>query len=162
MTQLALIWAQARGGVIGLGGDLPWRLPEDLAHFKSLTIGHPVIMGRRTWESLPPRFRPLDGRRNVVVTRTPGFVAEGAEVAGSVVSALDLVRDDALAWGIGGGSIYRELLPRASRLEVTEIDLDVEGDTYAPVIGAEWQAEPSAWLESSTGLTYRFVTYLRG
>lgn len=161
MTDLAMIWAQARGGVIGLDGEMPWHLPEDLAHFKELTSGHPVIMGRRTWESLPPRFRPLAGRRNVVVTRTPDFMAEGAEIATSLPAALALVADDPLAWVIGGATLYRELLPHATRLEVTEIDLDAEGDTHAPAIGEGWTTVSSDWETSRTGLTYRFVTHTR-
>lgn len=161
MTELAMIWAQARGGVIGLGGEMPWHLPEDLAHFKQLTVGHPVIMGRRTWESLPERFRPLAGRRNIVVTRQSGFVAEGAEVATSSDEALARVADEPLAWVIGGGTLYTELLPLASRLEVTEIDLEVDGDTHAPSVGAGWKAIAADWQHSRTGLTYRFVSYSR-
>ena len=158
---LAMIWAEARGGVIGKDGGMPWALPEDLAHFKALTVGHPVIMGRRTWESLPPRFRPLDGRRNIVVTRTRGFTGVGAEAVPSVEAALELVEHDPLAWVIGGASLYGELLSRASRLEVTQIDLDVDGDTHAPEVGADWTAESGEWLESRTGLRYRFVSYSR-
>ena len=90
--KISLVAAVARNGVIGRGGTIPWRLPEDMAHFRELTMGHPVIMGRRTWESLPDRFRPLPGRRNVVVTRNPDWHADGAERAGSLEEALELLR----------------------------------------------------------------------
>ena len=165
MTQLAMIWAEARGGVIGQGGDMPWRLPEDLAHFKQLTLGAPVVMGRRTWESLPPRFRPLEGRRNIVVSRRADFVADGAEVAASAADALQLVEAEPVTWITGGATLYGELLPQADRLEVTEINLDVEGDTHAPPIGDDWRlcaADPAdGWHTSRNGLEYRFLTYLR-
>lgn len=157
---LSLIWAQARGGVIGLGGRLPWQLPEDLAHFKQLTAGATVLMGRRTWDSLPERFRPLPGRRNVVVTRRSGWTARGADAAPSVEAALELV-GSAPVWVIGGGELYRATIHLASALEVTEIDRAVEGDTFAPEIGVEWIAEPGSWLTSTTGLRYRFCRYRR-
>ena len=284
---LGLIWAQARGGVIGAGGTMPWHLPEDLAHFRAATMGAPVIMGRRTWESFPDRFRPLPGRRNIVVTRDPEWVDAGAEAVGSLDEALalypapapprraapesaprgtratpesalratgasalratgaesesalratgaasesalratgaasesalratgaasesalratgaasesalratpesalratlsasapaDVARtamngreheDDALpspdAWVIGGGELYRAAIDRADVLEVTEIDLDVDGDTMAPEIGASsWRlasVDPrDGWRTSRTGLRYRFLTY---
>ena len=165
MTQLAMIWAQALDRVIGQGGDMPWRLPEDLAHFKHLTMGAPVVMGRRTWESLPPRFRPLDGRRNIVVSRQADLAAEGAEVAASATDALHLVADEPVVWITGGATLYGELLPTADRLEVTEINLTVEGDTHAPPVDDSWRltaADPeTGWHTSRTGLEYRFLTYLR-
>ena len=165
MTQLAMIWAQALGRVIGQAGDMPWRLPEDLAHFKQLTMGAPVVMGRRTWESLPPRFRPLEGRRNIVVSRQADFTAEGAEVAASAGDALLLVEAEPVTWITGGATLYAELLPTADRLEVTEINLEVEGDTHAPSIDDSWRlaaADPATgWHTSRTGLEYRFLTYLR-
>ena len=160
-----MIWAEARDGVIGFDGDMPWQLPEDLAHFKALTVGHPVIMGRRTWESIPERFRPLVGRRNIVVTRQAGFAAEGAEVAGSVEEAIALA-GEGTAWIIGGASVYSAALGLADRLEVTEINLSVEGDTHGPPVGAEFSVvsrEPeTGWHVSSTGIEYRFVAYERG
>jgi dihydrofolate reductase len=163
---VALVWAEARGGVIGGDGTIPWHLPEDLAHFKEVTLGGTVVMGRRTWQSLPERFRPLPGRRNVVLTRDRGFAAEGAEVAHSLDEVLDATgRDDPSApvWVIGGGDIYAQALPLASRLEVTEVDLDVAGDTRAPAVDpAFWRPTAATdWLESRTGIRYRFVSYSR-
>ena len=163
--QLALIWAQASNGVIGRDGGIPWRLPEDLAHFKELTLGHPVVMGRRTWESLPPRFRPLEGRRNIVVTRSPEFEAEGAEVAHSLDAALALAAGAPLVWVIGGGELYRAALPLATRAEVTELRDAVEGDTHAPELDASWAlavADPAdGWHESRDGIAYRFLRFER-
>ena len=160
---VSLIWAQAANRVIGDHGALPWRLPEDLSRFRSLTVGSTVVMGRATWESLPESVRPLPGRRNVVLSRLPGWQAAGAVVASSL--------DDALAaattpvWVIGGASVYRSALPFADRIEVTEIDGSFSGDVYAPEIGPDWQVtgrEPDAgWQQSRTGLRYRNVSYAR-
>ncbi|PPG43342.1 dihydrofolate reductase [Pseudoclavibacter sp. RFBA6] len=178
---VGLVWAQARGGVIGADGDIPWHVPEDLAHFKAVTLKHPVIMGRKTWDSLPERFRPLPGRRNIVVTRQTEWASEGAERAGSLEEALALVdaslgdgapagSDDVVApteaWVMGGGELYREAVARADRLEVTEIDLDVEGDAYAPDWSVDaWRVDardPSeGWFESRTGIRYRFLSLSR-
>ncbi|SMQ59457.1 dihydrofolate reductase [Agreia sp. VKM Ac-1783] len=163
---IALIWAEARGGVIGDAGTIPWHLPEDLAHFKEVTLGGTVVMGRRTWQSLPERFRPLPGRRNVVVTRDAAWSADGAEIAHSLDEILDAGGSDdtsAPVWVIGGGEIYAQSLARASRLEVTEVDLDVAGDTRAPTIDhAVWQvAHETEWVESRTGTRYRFLSYER-
>ncbi|MFK0214636.1 dihydrofolate reductase [Streptomyces sp. NPDC090298] len=164
---IGLIWAQTPDGVIGAGNTIPWRLPEDMAHFKATTLGHPVVMGRRTWDSLPPRFRPLTGRRNIVVTRDAGWTAEGAERAGSIDAALDLAAGPRetggeVVWVMGGGEIYRAALPRATTLSVTEVDTEVAGDTYAPAVGADWHvAEDSGWQDSSTGLRYRIRRYTR-
>ena len=163
---LALVWAQTSTGIIGRDGTLPWHIPEDLAHFRELTRGHPVIMGRATWASLPPRFRPLPGRDNIVLTRTPGFEAAGALVAHGVDEALRLVGDRD-AWIIGGGEVYRTFLPLAQRVEVTVVSLDVGGDTRAPSLaGGSWRragTDPDhGWHVSSAGGTrYRFETYLR-
>lgn len=159
---LGMIWAWARGGVIGADGTMPWRLPEDLAHFKATTSGHPVIMGRVTWDSLPAPSRPLPGRRNIVVTRDPSWEADGAEVAQSPSAALELAGDD-LTWVMGGAQIYAAMLPLADRCEVTEIDADFDGDTSLPPLGPEWLAEPGEWRVSErSGLRYRFVSYRRG
>lgn len=159
--EIALIWAQAHGGAIGRGGVMPWHLPEDLAHFRRATLGAPVIMGRRTWESLPERFRPLPGRDNTVVTRDTGFLAPGAHVVRSIAEAL--ATDAAKVWIIGGGELYRAIAPLATELVVTRIDLEVpDADTFAPIIDADWvlvdAGEP---LVSATGLAYRFERYLR-
>ena len=158
---VAMIWAQARGGVIGDDDTIPWRLPEDQARFKQLTAGAAVLMGRRTWDSLPERFRPLPGRRNIVITRSAGWSAPGAEVAATPQAALALAGAAPL-WIIGGGEIYRTFLPLAGRLEVTDIDLEVPGDTVAPPVDAQWeQVAATAWLVSATGIRYRFLTYDR-
>lgn len=156
---IGMIWAQTTGGTIGDGGSIPWRVPEDLAHFKQITADHAVIMGRKTWDSLPPKFRPLPGRRNVVVTRNPDWQAPGAQVVSSVEAALSLTDGDA-AWVIGGGEIYRAAMPLATELQVTEIDLDIDGDTSAPEITGEWSALTGQWLISrNEGTRYRHVQY---
>ena len=161
---IGMIWAQARGRVIGARGGMPWHVPEDMAHFKEITMGAPVVMGRRTWESFPERFRPLPGRRNIVVTRNDEWAASGAERAATVDAALALVSDAQWTWVIGGGQMYREALDRADRLEVTELDLEVDGDTTAPDVAA-WRvaaSDPaSGWHTSRTGVGYRFVRYER-
>ncbi|MFT4212446.1 MAG: dihydrofolate reductase [Microbacterium sp.] len=159
---LGLIWAQARGGVIGADGGMPWHVPEDLAHFRAVTGTAAVVMGRRTWESLPERFRPLPGRRNVVVTRQDGWHAPGAERAGSLAGALALVGGE--AWVVGGGQLYAQAIEEADVLEVTHLDLDADGDTYAPSLAGwrEARADPAdGWHTSRTGIRYRFVSYAR-
>ncbi|WP_089772921.1 dihydrofolate reductase [Ruania alba] len=155
-----MIWAQAHHRVIGRAGDLPWHLPEDMRHFRESTAGHPVLMGRKQWESLPERFRPLPGRRNIVLTRDPSYPAPGAEVVTSMEQALALVEGEE-AWICGGGEIYTAAMAHADRLLVTEIDLDVEGDTYAPVIGPEWHAAPRPWQTARTGTQFRILDYRR-
>ncbi|MFC3382111.1 dihydrofolate reductase [Couchioplanes caeruleus subsp. azureus] len=131
-----MIWAEAGGGVIGAGGDIPWRVPGEQKIFKDFTMGATVVMGRTTWESLPERVRPLPGRRNVVLTRRPGWIAPGATVVASVEDLL--ARHDEF-WVIGGQSVYTALLPHAGHIVRTRIDLDVAGDTYAPELGPEWR-----------------------
>lgn len=166
--RIGMIWAQARGGVIGAGGDMPWHLPEDLKHFKRTTSGSPVVMGRRTWESFPPRFRPLPGRTNIVITRDT-LELPGAVRARSLPEALELAAteagEDGTTWVIGGGSIYADAIEVAEQLVVTEIDLEVDGDTLAPEIPAEFSvtaAEPAeGWHEAANGLRYRILTYSR-
>lgn len=152
---IGLIWAQSANGVIGRDGTLPWRLPEDLQHFRSLTTGATVLMGRRTWESLPPRFRPLPGRRNLVLSHT---AQEGAETFRDLHQALAAVSGD--VWVIGGAAVYRAALPLADRIEVTEIQEPFDGDTYAPDVGRPPDIV-GPWRESSTGLHYRFLTWNR-
>lgn len=160
---LGLIWAQTPGGVIGKDGALPWHVPEDLAHFRHVTNGFPVVMGRATWQSLPERFRPLPGRVNLVLSRDREFAAAGARVAPSLRAALEAAYDeDDEAWVIGGAAVYAAALPLADRLEVTEVELDVDGDAFAPVVDpTRWLAVPGPWLTSRTGVRYRFVTHTR-
>lgn len=167
---VGLIWAQSRDGVIGSNNAIPWRVPEDMARFKEVTAGHPVVMGRRTWDSLPTRFRPLAGRRNIVVTRQAGWAAEGAERAGSVREALELAiscnahdtSDPSQVWVIGGGEIYRDALPYATELLVTDVDTSVDGDAYAPPIDPQWQTDDDdRWLTSASGLRYRIRRFTR-
>ncbi len=157
---LGLIWAQSPSGVIGREGGIPWRLPEDQARFKELTMGHTVVMGRLTWESLPSKVRPLPGRRNVVVTRQADYMAEGATVVGSFDEAL--TEDE--AWVIGGEQVYALALPAATRCEVTEVEIDLrreDGDAVAPVLDESWVGATGKWLTSGSGLRYRFHSYTR-
>jgi dihydrofolate reductase len=160
---VALIWGQASNGVIGSEGIMPWSVPEDLARFRRLTMGSAVIMGRRTWDTIEPRFRPLAGRRNIVVTRDRSWVADGAEAAHSIDEALAL--NDS-PWIMGGAEIYAATIDRADRLEVTEIAVAPEGDAYAPTIDPDtWTLTPDTlhalWLTSRSGLDYRFLSYTR-
>ena len=155
------IWAQAGNRVIGRDGRLPWSLPEDLQLFKETTLGTTVVMGRRTWDSLPPAVRPLPGRVNVVLTGQAGWTAPGALVARSPDAALAAAGGD--VWVIGGASVYEVLLPVTDRLVVTELADAFEGDTYAPEVGGEWVPDDPdpAWLTSRTGLRYRTLRYAR-
>ena len=125
-TRVQLVWAQARGGAIGRDNTIPWRVPEDMVRFKELTMGNPVIMGRKTWDSLPPAFRPLPGRRNIVVTRDDDWSADGAVRAHSVDEALILADGEPVSV-IGGAEIYRATMGHATDLRITEIDVDVDG-----------------------------------
>jgi dihydrofolate reductase len=157
---VALIWAEAAGGVIGRDGALPWHLPEDLAHFRGTTRGATVLMGRRTWESLPARFRPLPGRRNLVLTRDPCWSDAGAQAVGSLPAAL--AASSGPVWVIGGAQAYRAAIRYATRAVRTEVELTVTGDVYAPDLDADWRRVPAdpdpGWLTSRTGLRYR-ITY---
>jgi dihydrofolate reductase len=157
--KLHLIFARARNGVIGKNGTLPWRLPEDLAHLKKTTMGCPVIMGRKTWDSLPPKFRPLPGRLNVVVTRQPDWLAEGALRAGSLEEAVALCASHADVWVLGGAEIYARAMPLANTAVVTEIDADFDGDAYAPQFGPAWTKTQGDPQVSSTGIRFSFSTY---
>ena len=155
---MKLIWAQGNGGVIGRDNDIPWQLPEDMAHFKELTLGSTVVMGRLTWESLPARFRPLPGRENIVITRQSDWTADGARRAGSIERATEGLDE---AWIIGGGEIFHEAIGHAARLEVTELDLDVPGDAFAPARDGFRLVSEGEWLTSRTGIRYRFLGYER-
>jgi dihydrofolate reductase len=160
---LGMIWAQSTAGVIGRDGRLPWRLPEDMAHFREVTNGRPVIMGRRTWESLPERFRPLPGRRTIVLSRRPGYEAPGAEVADSLEQAVRLADGTGgMVWLAGGADVYAAGAGGlATVAEVTEVDIDVPGDTFAPSLSG-WRLDAAGeWSTSRTGVRYRFLRYLR-
>ncbi len=149
---IALVVAHSRNRVIGRDGDLPWHLPSDLRRFKELTTGGTVVMGRRTWDSLPPRFRPLPGRRNVVVSRNG---CDAPDVRRSVEEALE---DGCFV--IGGGEIYAQALPHADRVYATEIDADVDGDVFFPALDGFREVQRSAPIEEH-GHRYSFVTYDR-
>lgn len=159
---ISLVAAVARGGVIGRDGGLPWTIPEDMARFKALTTGHAVVMGRRTWDSLPERFRPLPDRRNVVVTRSAEWEADGAERASSLEDALRLLDGADRVFVIGGGEIYAAALPSADELLLTEIHLDVDGDVFFPEFDrAEFEETSREESRSCTGMDFAFVTYRR-
>ncbi|MBT1669342.1 dihydrofolate reductase [Curtobacterium flaccumfaciens pv. flaccumfaciens] len=158
---IGMVWARSTTGVIGADGGMPWHVPEDLAHFKQVTGDATVLMGRRTWESLPERFRPLPGRRNVVLTRDTSWTADGAEVVHDLQAALDT---DETVWVIGGGQVYDAALDAADHVSETLIDVDVVGDTVAPALGeaAGWTlADEGPWQESRTGTRYRFLEWQR-
>ncbi len=158
---LHLIFARAANGVIGQNNTLPWQLPEDMAHFKRTTLGCPVIMGRKTWDSLPPKFRPLPGRLNIVVTRQPDWQAAGALTAHSLQEACDLCPVDSTAWVIGGAEIYAQALLLASTAVVTDIEASYEGDAFAPKFGPQWRETSREKQVSATGLRFSFVTYCK-
>ena len=158
---LHLIYARSRNNVIGKNGDLPWHLPEDLAHFKRTTLGQAVVMGRVTWESIPEKFRPLPGRTNVVVSRQADYAAPGASVVTSLQAALTLFPADEVVWLIGGAQLYAQALPLASQLVVTEIDADFEGDAFAPLVGPDWHETQRSQHMSAQGLAYSLVTLER-
>ncbi|WP_431099518.1 dihydrofolate reductase [Polaromonas aquatica] len=154
-----MIFARAANGVIGRDNTIPWRLPEDMAHFKRLTTGWPVIMGRKTWDSLPPKFRPLPGRANIVITRQPDWKDSGAETAASLADALALCAASDEVWIIGGAQIYAQAMPLAERIEVTEIAENIEGDAYAPPLGPEWRETAREDHVAANGMKFSFVTY---
>jgi dihydrofolate reductase len=159
--KIGLVYARSRNGVIGKDGVMPWHLPEDLAHFRQVTAGRPVVMGRKTWDSVPPRFRPLPGRRNVVITRQPDWQEQGAERAGSLTEALSLCAGEPEVWVIGGSGIFAQAMPLAHVLELTEIERDFEGDVYAPSLGPEWIETRRENHRAAAGFDYSFVTYTK-
>lgn len=173
---VGLIWAQTPAGVIGSEGSMPWHVPEDLDHFKTTTDGCPVVMGRRTWESLPQAFRPLPGRTNIVVTSNSAAAQEitdaGAQTSSSLQEALTAAAETAAQahtiWIMGGGAIYAEAVEQklAQIASITTIDTSADGDTFAPRLPRnEWSLHPggtsTGWQTSSTGLRYRIDTYRR-
>jgi dihydrofolate reductase len=165
--QINLIWAQAHGRVIGHLGKMPWHLPEDLAHFKRTTLGHPVIMGRKTWDSLPAKFRPLPGRMNVVISSN-ALIREnlsqiGCSPAQNLREALSICEQLGATevWVIGGAQIYAQAQPLAQKLVITEIDAAFEGDAFAPQLDAQWRESEREQVIAGNGTSLFFVTYLR-
>jgi dihydrofolate reductase len=157
--RIVLVAAVAANGVIGAGGRLPWRLPEDLKRFRQLTLGHAVVMGRRTWESLG---RPLAGRENFVVTRCRGYSAPGARTVDSLDAALALCAGHSQVFVIGGSELYAAALPRAHALELTEIQRDYDGDARFPAWDrASWREKRRVRRVDGTGLRFDFVSYER-
>lgn len=157
MTRIVLVVAVAANGIIGRDGKLPWHLPEDLKHFKRVTMGHPVIMGRKTWESLKG---PLPGRENIVITRQAGYAAPGAAVASSLEAALALCADEPVASVIGGEDIFRAALPLASELIVSEIHQDFAGDTRFPDYDrSQWREKAREAHTAANGMRFDFVRY---
>lgn len=161
---LALIAAVARNGVIGRGNAMPWHLPEDMTHFRKTTHGHAVVMGRRTWESLAPKFRPLPGRRNLVLSRQAGWQAEGAETVPSLDAALARLHDQPRVFVMGGAAVYAAALPLADELWLTEIDADFDGDVRFPPFDrgafAEVSREPRR-AAAPNDFAFAFVTHRR-
>lgn len=170
---VGMIWAQTNQGVIGADGGMPWKLPEDMAHFKRVTSGHPVVMGRRTWESFPEKFRPLPDRTNIVMTRQESWGASAESAGATVVSTIE----DALVeaqfspggnevWVIGGGQVYAQALEHCNVAVITVINTDVPGDTAAPSLGDDWSfrgATPKeGWLTSKNGTEYRITLWAKG
>lgn len=162
MTGIVLVAACGRQRELGADNRLLWQLPEDLAHFRQVTLGKPVLMGRRTWDSLPARFRPLPGRRNLVLTRGPA--PAGAEAVRSLDEALQACAGAPELCVIGGAQLYALALPVADAIELTEIDCEFpQADCHFPALGAAWQAvQAGAWQTGAGGLPYRFVRLTRG
>jgi dihydrofolate reductase len=165
--QVNLIWAQAHHRVIGHQGKMPWHLPEDLVHFKRTTLGCPVIMGRKTWDSLPVKFRPLPGRMNVVISSNEKILQNlsqmGVSPANNLREALLICEQakHAEVWVIGGAQIYAQALPMAYKLVITEIDAAFEGDAFAPLLDSAWREAERTHLVAANAMKLAFVTYLR-
>ncbi len=172
LTGLGVVWAQTSTGVIGRDGGMPWRLPEDMRHFTRLTAGHPVIMGRKTWESFPDQYRPLPGRTNIVITRQEDWggtpAAEGAIAVKSLDDALlesQFAPGHEMVWIIGGGNIYAQSMDLANVAVITTIDATTEGDTFAPDLGYDWTLGASlpadGWETADDGTRYRISVWRR-
>ncbi|MCB5274494.1 Dihydrofolate reductase [Arthrobacter sp. SO5] len=171
-TGLGLVWAQTSTGVIGQAGAMPWHLPEDMQHFSRLTTGHPVIMGRKTWESFPAKYRPLPGRTNIVITHQETWggtpAAEGAIAVKSLDDALlesQFAPGHEMVWIVGGGEIFAQSMELADVAVITTIDAATEGDTFAPELGYDWTAGASlpagGWLTADSGTRYRITLWRR-
>lgn len=163
---MRLIWAQDRNRVIGVGNGLPWRVQEDSRRFQALTMGHAVVMGRRTWDSLPATYRPLPGRENWVLTRNSTWSADGAAGASSLEEVLDRISGQDV-WVAGGGEVYSLALPLADECFVTEIDAEFPGDAWAPHLTSPWHRDgdhhaASGWQVSATnGVRFRYSVFVR-
>jgi dihydrofolate reductase len=157
LSKLVLVAAVARNGVIGRDGDLAWRDSADLKHLRELTWGAPVLMGRKTWDSLPSRFKPLPGRRNLVLTRDSGWRGDGAEAVASIDDALRLAGDATTLFVLGGAEVYAQALPRAHELVLTEVDADVPGDVMFPA----WDRAAFELVSAQPMTGFRFATYRR-
>jgi dihydrofolate reductase len=161
-AEIVIIAAVARNGAIGRGNALLFNEPADQRHFRETTLGCPVIMGRKTWESLPTRFRPLPGRRNLVVSRNAGLAVVGAELAPDLATALARVADTPRAFVIGGAQLYAQALPLAHTLVLTEIDADLDGDAFFPAWDRlAFERASNGDAVTAAGVPYRFVTYRR-
>jgi dihydrofolate reductase len=162
-TQIGMIMARASNGVIGKNGVMPWYLPEDLNHFKQVTQGYSVIMGRNTWESIPERFRPLPKRRNIVLTRNKNWNTLGIEIAHDLLEAIQMCSSEEIVWVIGGAVVYALAEPMACIAEITEIYAPFEGDALAPTLGPSWrEVARSPIFTGANGLRYSFVRYEQG
>ena len=159
---ISLIAAVAKNRALGKDGRLLWHLPEDMRHFRETTRGKPVIMGRKTWESLPDAFRPLPGRRNVVISRNRAYEAPGATLAGSLEEAVRLTQDDAEVFVIGGAKIYSQALPLAQRLYLTEVTRDFDADAFFPEFSKDtWKEVSRSEVKNGAGLDFTFAVYQR-
>lgn len=170
---LGMIWAQGHDRAIGKDGTMAWHVPEDLAFLKRMTMGNPVIMGRKTWESLGEEYRPLPGRQNIVITRDPDYFLNGALIANSIEEAYDMARlsakastgeDDPLVWIMGGAQVYESALEMADGVVITDVDLEVpDADAFAPMIPFDWETVESdpdrGWHTAANGTRYRRTIY---
>jgi len=175
VIKIHLIFACAEGGVIGLDNKLPWHLPEDLAHFKKLTSGQTVLMGRKTWDSLPSAFKPLPNRLNLVLTTQAQWTSPGAVAVHSLQAAKEAHQahrssptyvsaeseSESAIWVIGGAQVYAQTISEAHSIEMTQIDLKVQGDAFAPLLGQEWREMNRQEHTSLTGVRFRFLTMER-
>jgi dihydrofolate reductase len=159
MSEIILVVAAAQNGVIGKDGGIPWRISDDLKRFKALTMGHPIVMGRKTWDSLPKK--PLPGRVNIVVTRQTDWTADGAVVAHSVEDALLKAGDVEEVFVIGGAEIYAAAMPLATSIELTEVHQDFDGDAVLPPLEGDWEEVEREGHQQKDGLAYSFVTLER-
>ena len=158
---ISVVVAVSANNVIGRSGGLPWRLRDDMAYFQRVTMGKPVVMGRKTYESIPAKFRPLPGRRNVVITRNENWSTPGAERVGSLQEALDLLKKEPEVMVCGGAEIYGLAMEIADKLYLTEVDAEVDGDVFFPEYDKNGWREVSREKHAEEGLTYDWVVYER-